>query len=102
MNFVGINSRAQGGNLNADTLLDDKNSEWLIYAFEANPFFDEQLLQMKYLVTTGSKYKHTVYLYNQTAAWIYDGKIEFYLDTVNTAVDFWGSSLNKNAASFFF
>ena len=38
---------------------------------------------------------HTVHLHRQTAAWIYDGKIDFYLDTVNKQNDFWGSSLNK-------
>jgi hypothetical protein len=39
---------------------------------------------------------HTVYLHKQTAAWTYDGKIDFYLDTINKQNDFWGSSLNKN------
>ena len=33
-------------------------------------------------------------MYNGTAAWTYDGTIDFYLDTVNSGVDFWGSSLN--------
>jgi len=35
-------------------------------------------------------------MYNDTAAWTYDGTIDFYLDTVNQASHFWGSSLNKN------
>ena len=102
LNFIGMNLNAQGGNLNANGLFSKKlkNSNWIIYAFEANPYFDEQLLNMKKLVTN-SKYNHTVYLYSQTAAWIYDGKIDFFLDTVNPQMDFWGSSLNKNAVVFF-
>ena len=39
---------------------------------------------------------HKVNLFKSTAAWIYDGTIDFYLDKVNAGYDFWGSSLNKN------
>ncbi len=35
-------------------------------------------------------------MYNSTASWIYDGFIEFYLDTVNLKNNFYGSSLELN------
>jgi FkbM family methyltransferase len=40
--------------------------------------------------------QYRVHLFQETAAWIYDGTIDFYLDTINKANNFWGSSLNKN------
>lgn len=39
--------------------------------------------------------KHSIQLFNETAAWTYDGTIDFFLDTVNSQKNFWGSSLNK-------
>ena len=67
-------------------------ASWDIYAFEANPEFDKILDETRKQVSL----KHKVNLYNQTAAWTYDGTIDFYLDTVNQNNHFWGSSLNKN------
>jgi len=95
-NFVGLNNQAQGGNLNNNQLFPQtfKTAKWIIYGFEANSFFDEQLIKMKQDVE--EKLNHTIYLYKSTAAWIYDGTIDFYLDTVNAGQDFWGSSLNQN------
>lgn len=70
-----------------------KLANWDVYIFEANPTFNEALYKVKAEV---EKRKHTVYLFNQTAAWTYDGTIDFYLDTVNKKYNFWGSSLNKD------
>lgn len=68
------------------------NVSWEVYAFEANPTFNSILIETKNEVVLNG---HTVNLFNETAAWIYDGTIVFYLDTVNTDRNFWGSSLNK-------
>ncbi len=91
---MGLSNTAQGGNLN-NTIFPKsfKTNKWIIYGFEANSVFDQQLIKMKEDV---EKLNHTVYLYKSTAAWINDGTIDFYLDTVNAAYDYWGSSLNKN------
>jgi hypothetical protein len=91
-NFVGMNKRAQGGNINSETFPQSfKSAKWIIYGFEANKVFDSRLLKMKEEV---EKLNHTIHLYKSTAAWTYDGTIDFYLDTVNHNGDYWGSSLN--------
>lgn len=69
-----------------------KDTQWEVYAFEANPFFNPFLSQVESEI---SEY-HKIYMYNETAAWIYDGTIEFYLDVVNVGYNYWGSSLDKN------
>ncbi len=93
-NFVGLSTTAQGGNLNSNIFPGwFRKAEWIIYAIEANPFFDSKLAEMKQKV---EEMHHKVHLHKKTAAWIKDGTIDFYLDTVNPQVDFWGSSLNKN------
>ena len=92
-NFVGLNSKAQGGNLNSEMFPQSyKTAKWIIYGFEANSFFDDQLVKMKQDVENMG---HSIHLFKSTAAWIYDGTIDFYLDTVNKKKDFWGSSLNN-------
>jgi hypothetical protein len=53
-----------------------KNTTWIIYAVEANPFLDAKLYHMKRWVES---LNHTVHLYNQTAAWTKDGFIDFYM-----------------------
>jgi hypothetical protein len=99
-NFVGMNNRAQGGNINSETFPQSfKSAKWIIYGLEANSIFDEPLLKMKEEV---EKLNHTVHLYKSTAAWTYDGTIDFYLDTVNDKFDYWGSSLNKNHVILFY
>ncbi len=91
-NFVGLTENAQGGKLNNKNFA--KNASWIIYAVEANPFFDNKLDDMKEKI---EKMNHVVHLHKKTAAWVQDGKIDFYLDldTVNPKNDFWGSSLKK-------
>lgn len=66
--------------------------KWEIFAFEANPIFDEPLIKMK---TEMEKKKQVVHLFNRTAAWTYDGYIDFYLDTINEKYNFYGSSLKQ-------
>ena len=98
LNFLNINPSSQGGNINKQkrfNLTLDTN-EWIIYLFEANKVFDDKLIQVKNVI---QKLNHMVFLNTQTAAWISDGTIDFYLDTINKDVDFWGSSLNANHVS---
>ena len=64
---------------------------WIVYAFEANPIFNENLNEMK----NNLPKQHKLHLHNSTAAWIYDGTIEFYLDLVNENKNFWGSRYNQ-------
>jgi hypothetical protein len=90
LNFVGLSEKAQGGNFPKEF----QNLKWIIYAFEANKHFDKQLIEAKQKIEL--ILKHEINLFTQTAAWTYDGQIDFYLDTVNKEADFWGSSLNKN------
>lgn len=71
----------------------DESISWDVYAFEANPEFNKILTNVKANV---SKRNHTVKMYQETAAWTYDGTIDFYLDTVNKANNFWGSSIDEN------
>ena len=63
---------------------------WTVYAFEANPIFNANLINMKAKLPA----QHTLHLHNGTAAWIYNGYIDFYLDLVNKDKNFWGSRLN--------
>jgi hypothetical protein len=77
---------------------------WSVYAFEANPVFDNDLYKMKSILNEKG---HKVYLFNRTASWTYDGKIDFYLDLVNKENNFWGSRfgifkfiLIKNSSTF--
>jgi len=90
-NFFGLNAKALGGKL--ETLVEKKlilNKKWIIYAFEANPVFDKNLTDMKSkMISLG----HEIYLFNSTAAFTYDGTIDFYIDTVNSDKDFWGRLL---------
>lgn len=67
--------------------------KWEIYAVEANPFFNKHLDELKeYTENLG----HTIYVFKETAAWIEDKQLEFYLDLINPERNYWGSSLNKN------
>lgn len=96
LNFLGLNERAQGGQMKS--LIDMslvKNNAWDVYAFEGNSVFDQQLLTIKNNIEL--KYKnYNIHLYNSTLAWTYNGKIDFYVDTINKNKNFWGSSINGN------
>lgn len=65
---------------------------WEIYAIEANPYFNGMLSDVKkYSENRG----HTFNLLTETAAWVKNEKLVFYLDTINVKHNFWGSSLSK-------
>ena len=60
---------------------------------EANPFFNKSLDALKvYCENLG----HTFYMYSQSAAWVKNEKLTFYLDTVNIGYNYWGSSLRDD------
>jgi hypothetical protein len=89
-NFFGIETNDQSP-YNFPQLLDRtlvKQVSWIVYAFEANPVFDNDLYEMKNKL---NNLGHIVHLFNRTAAWKYDGKIDFYLDLINVEKNFWGS-----------
>ena len=69
-----------------------ENAKWEAHIFEANPTFNSFLNRIGEMVSVN----HTLNFYTETAAWIQDGTIDFYLDTVNKDQNFWGSSLNEN------
>ena len=74
-----------------DLLLTNVNDvSWNIYAIEANPVFDINLLNMRDDLNKKLP-QHKVFLLNRTVAWKYDGTIDFYLDLINEDVNFWGS-----------
>lgn len=58
-------------------LKDKKEEKWIVHAFEPNSKFTKELIKMKEDI--GKDYE--INLYKETAAWIYDGKITFYVDT---------------------
>jgi FkbM family methyltransferase len=69
-----------------------KQTNWIVFAFEANPLFTETLFELKNDLT---QLKHTINLFNGTAAWTRNGYIDFYLDLVNKRTHFWGSSIKE-------
>lgn len=69
------------------------DKKWIVYAVEANPYFNNALDKVKSEIESLG---HTVYLYKETAAWIRNEKLTFYLDTVNKVQNYWGSSLEKD------
>jgi FkbM family methyltransferase len=61
--------------------------------FEANPYFNEKLTDLESKLKSKN---YSVKLYKETAAWIKNGNLTFYLDKVNVDEDFWGSSIFEN------
>ena len=53
------------------------NQTWIIYSFEANPRYNEILDNV---TKTVQKYGHTHYLYKQSAAWIRNENLTFYIE----------------------
>ena len=66
--------------------------KWEIHSFEANPDFNHHLEETKKLVESLG---HKHYLYKETAAWVRDETMTFYLDKINKLHNYWGSSLHK-------
>ena len=81
-----------GNDLKLKGICSKENKKWEIHSFEANPDFNEQLEVTKKMV---ENFGHKHFLYKQTAAWVSDQTMIFYLDTVNKERNFWGSSLHK-------
>lgn len=51
--------------------------KWIFHAFEPNPRFTAELKEMEEKVSK----THKVFLYDNTAAWTYDGSMSFFIDT---------------------
>ncbi|KAJ3416060.1 hypothetical protein HDV05_003419 [Chytridiales sp. JEL 0842] len=67
-------------------------NEFESYLFEANPFFNKPLLQTKQEFKNRGNFGE-VHIYPSTIVYTKDTVLPFYLDTVNVAKDFWGSSI---------
>lgn len=63
---------------------------WQATLVEANPRFSAALKQ------TVARYPAQVQAYSATAAYMCEGQTSFYLDTVTTAQNYWGSSMASN------
>merc|ERR1719316_28908 len=63
--------------------------QWSAVLVEANPRFNAQLSAV-------GKQHSQVSVMSSTAAYMCEAKTSFYLDTVNTAKNFWGSSMSNN------
>jgi len=63
--------------------------QWSAVLVEANPRFNADLSKV------GQQHPNVKVL-SSTAAFMCEGKTSFYLDTVNTAKNFWGSSMSSN------
>lgn len=63
--------------------------QWSAVLVEANPRFDTPLAAI-------GKEHSNVNVLSSTAAYMCEAKTSFYLDTVNTARNFWGSSMSSN------
>lgn len=57
---------------------------------EANPIFDEELLELE------QKFSGRVRSLNSSAAYMCEGSTSFYLDTVDVKQHYWGSSMSPN------
>lgn len=64
-----------------------------IHLFEANPVFNADLVNAKQRYLSAGK---KIQIYPSTVCDKIDGLRTFYLDTVNTGQDFWGSSTYAN------
>lgn len=78
-----------------------KQGKWDIWGFEANPFFNEKLAlldqRLSAITLPSGEKQYNVYMKPESAITTKDGKVSFYLDTVNDGWrNFWGSSLLAN------
>ncbi|KAJ3416069.1 hypothetical protein HDV05_003428 [Chytridiales sp. JEL 0842] len=67
--------------------------EFESYLFEANPFFNEPLLKTKEEFQNRPEGFGPVHIFPSTIVYTKDTVLPFFLDTVNAANDFWGSSI---------
>jgi len=66
--------------------------DWSAVLVEANPRFNSQLDAIGKLPTNAGK----INVMSSTAAYMCEGQTSFFLDTVNTEKNFWGSSMSSN------
>jgi|Transcript_105164 FkbM family methyltransferase len=66
------------------------SGQWSAILVEANPRFDAKLSEEKKAHNT------EVTVLSSTAAYMCEGTTSFYLDTVNTARNYWGSSMSSS------
>lgn len=66
------------------------NKKWSAVLVEANPRFNEPLAKKS------SDYPQLVNAMSSTAAYMCEAQTSFFLDTVNTQNNFWGSSMSAN------
>lgn len=66
--------------------------QWIVYAVEPNPAFNSNLDELKVYEHMG----HKINLYKQTAAWIENGQMDFYIDISRPGNLQVGSSLLRN------
>jgi FkbM family methyltransferase len=64
--------------------------QWHAVLVEANPRFDQDLGNV------GKEHRGLIDVMSSTAAYICEAQTSFYLDTVNTGQNFWGSSMSEN------
>jgi len=67
------------------------SGEWSAVLVEANPRFNEKLAAVGTSQAVGS-----VDIKSSTAAYMCEGQTSFFLDTVNTAKNYWGSSMSSS------
>lgn len=56
-------------------------AEWTVFAFEANPAFNEDLERTARILE--SQTNHRLVVFRETAAWTYNGTIKFYLESLS-------------------
>jgi len=64
--------------------------QWSAVLVEANPRFDQPLAQV------GGAHLNQVTVMSSTAAYMCEAQTSFYLDTVNTGANYWGSSMSSS------
>jgi FkbM family methyltransferase len=64
--------------------------QWSAVLVEANPRFDSPL------AAVGKQHQNALTVMSSTAAYMCEAKTSFFLDTVNTEKNFWGSSMSQN------
>lgn len=68
------------------------NTKWIMYSFEVNPRYNNILDNVTKIIQS---YGHTHIVYKQSAAWIEDGNLTFYLDSGDLG---WGTSAHVEFA----
>jgi len=66
------------------------NGEWAAVLVEANPRFNSDLAQV------GKQHPTSINVMSSTAAYMCEAHTSFFLDTVNTQRNFWGSSMSAD------